>query len=102
MQLQTLLNMRVLSEEGECLGKIYDFRARQAGNDVLITHIRVGAAAWVGRLRLPRALRDLLKSAQEFDIPWEALETVEADVRLGPGWDRARCAECAVRVGVQE
>ena len=99
MTLQTLLNKRVLSSDGSDLGRIYDFRARRDAQDVLVTHIRVGAAAWIGRLRLPRPLRWLLRSAEQFDIPWEAIRAVGDDVQLDQGWDRARCAACVVRPG---
>jgi len=97
MRLQAMLNKHVLASDGADLGRIYDFRARREGADILVTHIRVGAAAWIGRLRLPQSLRRLLRSARQLDIPWEAIDSVSDNVQLGSEWDRARCAEYAVR-----
>lgn len=96
MNLQALLNKRVVAEDGARLGKIYDFRARQDGNDLLITHIAVGAGAWIERLHLPPGLRRLIRAAEQFDIPWEAIGAVGDDVRLDRGWNRARCDQCRV------
>jgi sporulation protein YlmC with PRC-barrel domain len=97
MTLQTLLNKRVVTEDGAYLGRVYDFRAQHEGNDILITHIRVGAAAWIGRLRLPHMLRRMLRAGELFDIPWEAIGAVDSDVLLDRGWTRARCQACAVK-----
>ena len=99
MNLQTLLNKPVRTADGLDLGRIYDFRARREGNEILVTHIRVGAAAWIARLRMTGWLRRLFSSAKEFDLPWEAIATVGDQVQLGSGWDMVRCEECAVGAG---
>jgi len=67
--LQTLLNKHVIAADGADLGRIYDFRARRDGQAVLVTHIRVGAAAWIVRLRLPPLRRRLLRAAHLMEIP---------------------------------
>jgi hypothetical protein len=46
---------------------------------------------------LPRTLCWLLRSSEQFDIPWEAIEAMDDDVQLDQGWDRATCAACVVR-----
>jgi hypothetical protein len=97
MTLETLLNLRVVTDDGAEIGKIFDFRARRQGGDVIVTHILVGAAAWVGRLRPPGWLRWLFGRTHEFELPWVAIDSVDRQVRLRPGWDRARCDECRVR-----
>lgn len=98
MTLQTLLNKRVVADDGAYMGKVFDFRARCQGPEVVVTHIRVGVATWVGRLRLQGWLRRLFSEARELELPWEAIGAVEDDIRLKPGWDRVRCEECSVRV----
>ncbi len=100
MTLQTLLDKRVLTADGACVGRIFDFRAVREGREIRITHLCVGAAAWIARLRLPGALRRLFALAPGMQIPWEAIAVVDRDVRLKPAWDRARCETCAIQSGL--
>ena len=99
MTLQSLLNKRVITADGACLGRIYDFRARREGPNVVVTHLRVGVAAWGHRLHLHGVLRWLLSAAQEMDIPWEAIAAVGTHISLKPGWDCARCEGYLIRGG---
>jgi sporulation protein YlmC with PRC-barrel domain len=91
MTLQCLLNKRVRTAEGSYLGRLYSFRARREGPELVITHLRVGLAAWVHRLHLHGARRWLCRAAPDLDIPWEAIAAVDHDVRLVQGWERTRC-----------
>jgi hypothetical protein len=93
MTLQGLLNKRVRTAEGLDLGRIYSVRARREGPELVITHLRVGLAAWIHRLHLPGAWRWLGRTVPDLDIPWDAIAVVEHDVRLKPGWHRARGAD---------
>jgi len=56
MTLQTMLNKPVVASNGAVIGHVYDFRARSDDDDIYVTHIRVGAAAWVFRLGLQRGM----------------------------------------------
>jgi sporulation protein YlmC with PRC-barrel domain len=94
MTLQSLLDKRVRTADGACVGRIYDFRARWEGQEIVVTHLRVGVAAWIARLRLQGPLRWLGGAAQGMEIPWEAIASVDRDVHLRSPWDRARCEAC--------
>jgi sporulation protein YlmC with PRC-barrel domain len=102
MRLQTLLHKQVIAADGVPVGRVYNFQARREGQGVVITHLRVGAVAWLGRLHLQGLLYRLLGAAKEMDIPWEAIATVDQDVRLKPEWDRARCEQCIVREDTED
>src|SRR5437763_12892530 len=94
MTLQTILNKRVVASDGHVIGLVYDFRARSDDDDIYVTHICVGAAAWVFRLGLQRAFGRLVRGVQLLDIPWEAIAAVDSTVNLKPEWDKARCDAC--------
>ena len=98
MTLQTMLNKPVVASDGAVIGHVYDFRARADDEDIYVTHIRVGAAAWVFRLGLQRAFRRLVRGMQLLDIPWEAIAAVDAAVTLKPAWDKQRCDACREQV----
>jgi sporulation protein YlmC with PRC-barrel domain len=102
MTLQTLLDKRVLTADGACVGRVYDFTAIRDGREIRITHVCVGVAAWIARLRLPGALRWLFRLAPGFRIPWEAIARVDRDVHLKEAWDRARCETCAIPSGEKD
>jgi sporulation protein YlmC with PRC-barrel domain len=97
--LQTLMNKPVRTADGKRVGRIHDFGARWDGETILVTHLRVGASAWIERLRPPGALRWLFQLTPGMDLPWEAIDAVDREVRLKPGWDRARCEECRPKPG---
>jgi hypothetical protein len=90
MTLQGLLNKRVRTAEGLDLGRISSFRTRCEGPELVITHLCVGLAAWIHRLHLHGAWRWLGRAVPDLDIPWDAIAAVDHDVRLKPGWNRAR------------
>lgn len=97
MTLQEILDKRVLAGDGCCLGRVFDFRAEWQESDIRVTHLRVGAAAWITRLRLEGFLRWLLRSEPGLEIPWEAIASVERAVQLHRAWDRARCEMHRIR-----
>jgi sporulation protein YlmC with PRC-barrel domain len=89
--LQELLDKKVHTAEGDCLGRVYDFGGRWEGSDLLVTHLRVGPRAWIERLKLPAFFRTLLRAAPSLEIPWEAIASVEEEIHLE--WDRHRCRQ---------
>ena len=93
MTLLAILDKRVVASDGYVIGRVYDFRALSDNGDIYITHIRVGAAAWIVRLGLQRAFR-FVRGMQLLDIPWQAVATVDTAVKLKPEWDKARCEAC--------
>ena len=102
MRLQMLLHKQVIAADGVPVGHVYNFQARREGGEIVLTHLRVGAVAWLGRLHLHGLLYRLAGAAQEMDIPWEAMAAVDQDISLKPGWDRARCEQCIVREETDE
>lgn len=98
MTLQTLLNKKVITADGKCLGKIYDFKAATEGSDIIITHIRVGMVAWLVRLGIPGWLKRRDLEQHGFDLPFEAIASVDSAVRLKEGWDWTRCTTCHIHV----
>jgi sporulation protein YlmC with PRC-barrel domain len=94
MTLQTILNKPVVTSNGDVLGHVYDFRARFDDDGIYVTHMRVGAAAWVFRLGLQRVCRRLVRGMPLLDIPWEAIAAVDSAVTLKPEWDKQRCDTC--------
>jgi sporulation protein YlmC with PRC-barrel domain len=95
--LQSLLDKRVLTTDGDSLGRVFDFRARREGSEIRVTHIRVGIGAWIARLHPYGGVRRLFGSAPGLEIPWEAVASVDQEVRLEEGWDRTRCEACLIQ-----
>lgn len=91
MTLQSILNRKVRAADGCCVGHVYDFTAKKIGHDIRITHIHVGAAAWIDRLGLGALLHRWLCWHAGYELPWEAIESVDKEVRLREDWDKARC-----------
>jgi hypothetical protein len=69
-----------MAADSVCLGCLYDFRARGEEPEVVVTHVRLGGAAWAHRLHLDVIGRWLLRTAGELDLPWEAIAAVETRV----------------------
>jgi hypothetical protein len=91
MTLHTILNRCVRAADGRKVGHVYDFTAKRIGHDIRITHLHVGAAAWLDRLGLGHALHRVRGRSAGYEIPWEAIESIGHEVRLRAGWDTARC-----------
>jgi sporulation protein YlmC with PRC-barrel domain len=91
MTLQTLLNKKVITADGKAVGKVYDFKAACQGSSIIVTHIRVGAAAWLMRLGIPGWVQRSSLGQQGFDLPWQAIATADSSIHLKEGWDRVRC-----------
>src|SRR5205085_8393902 len=96
MTLQTLLDKKVITADGKAVGKVYDFKAVTEGSSIIVTHIRVGAAAWLMRLGIPGWLRPNGLRWHGFDLPWEAIATADSAIRLKQGWDSIRCETCRI------
>jgi sporulation protein YlmC with PRC-barrel domain len=90
MTAHELLNKRVHASDGACVGRIFDFRGRWDGTQLLITHVNVGVRSWLARLGMQNALKTF-RLARELELPWEAIAAIGKHVQLGPGWDRAAC-----------
>jgi hypothetical protein len=90
MTLQSILDRKVRAADGWCVGHVFDFIAKKVGHEIRITHIHVGAAAWIDRLGLGALRRKLHRNAG-YELPWEAIGSVGEEVRLREGWDKARC-----------
>ena len=96
MTLQTLLNKKVITADGKAIGKIYDFKAATESSAIIVTHIRVGAAAWLMRLGILSWLTHHAWGLPGFDLPWEAIATAESAIHLKEGWDWIRCETCQI------
>src|SRR4051794_24880607 len=96
MTLQTLLNKKVITADGKVVGKVYDFKAATEGSTIIVTHIRVGAAAWLMRLGILGWLTQRGLRKHGFDLPWEAIATADSAIHLKEGWDWIRCKTCRI------
>jgi hypothetical protein len=85
------MNKRVRSSDGKSLGHVFEFHAKEIDGAVYITHLVVGAAAWTYRLALRKALGGVFANGTALELPWEAIQTVDREVKLKDGWDRERC-----------
>lgn len=91
MTLHTILNLSVRAADGCKVGHVYDFTAKQIGRDIRITHIHVGAAAWLDRLGVGHAFHRIRGRTAGYEIPWEAIDSIDREVRLRDGWNSGRC-----------
>jgi hypothetical protein len=97
MTLQSLIGMRVRSGDQRRLGRIFGFRGERSGPDILVTHVRIGVAAWLEMLWPHRWVRRLWTRHAPLELPWEAISRVDREVELRPEWDEARCREHPLR-----
>ena len=93
MTLQSLIGKPVVAGDGGRIGRIFSFRGERRGGNILVTHFRVGLGAWMERLWPSGGLRHLFARHPPLEVPWEAIASVDRDVRLKPEWTEARCRE---------
>jgi sporulation protein YlmC with PRC-barrel domain len=73
ISLQSLMLREVVSTRGDKLGRIYDFIAERRGDDLCVTHLMVGHAAWLTRFGWTR--RDNARK-----VPWESIVALQPQV----------------------
>ena len=97
MTLHDLLDKKAVSADGRALGRIFEFRAKREDGRLLITHIHIGWPCWIETLWPHSFVRRLLTRREPLEVPWEAIESVGREVRLGREWTYERAQRAATR-----
>src|SRR5947209_6550619 len=75
---QSLIDRRVVDAHGRKLGHVYDVIAERRGDDLCVTHLLVGARAWIVRF-------GWANDSSARHIPWGDVADLGPPIRLNRG-----------------